>query len=104
MHNHMYNKHRTFEWDEWKNIQNILKHHISFDQATKVFSDPRHLIIKDVQHSQVEPRYFCFGQVGPDMLTVRFTTRGQITRIIGAGYWRQGRKRYHAQNNLHRRP
>ena len=28
------------------------------------------------------------------ILTVRFTMRGQNIRIFGAGYWRQGKKRY----------
>jgi len=27
-------------------------------------------------------------------LTVRFTYRGSVIRIIGAGYWRKGRKIY----------
>jgi len=30
------------------------------------------------------------GRVGEGTLTVRFTYRGNVIRIYGAGYWRKG--------------
>jgi hypothetical protein len=48
----------------------------------------------DVAHSQVEPRFYCFGRLGKGMLSVRFTYRDKVIRIIGAGNWRKGKKVY----------
>ena len=41
---------------------------------------------------------YCFGRVGYGVLTVRFTYRDGIIRIIGAGYWRRGKKIYEEQS------
>jgi hypothetical protein len=38
--------------------------------------------------------------VGDGVLTVRFTYRGAIIRIYGAGFWRKGRKIYEDQNRI----
>ena len=35
---------------------------------------------------------------GGGILTVRFTYRGETIRIIGAGYWRKGKKIYEEKN------
>ncbi len=88
-----------FEWDEKKNIENIKKHGISFFEAQQAFLDPYRLIAKDLDHSITESRYFCFGKVDDEIITVRFTYRGHIIRIIGAGYWRKGRKIYEEERN-----
>ena len=56
------------------------------------------IIAEDLNHSQKEKRYYCFGKVGNEIITVRFTYRGSVIRIIGAGYWRKGRKIYESQN------
>jgi hypothetical protein len=34
-------------------------------------------------------------------MTVRFTYKKRIIRIIGAGYWRKGKKIYDSQNKIH---
>lgn len=84
----------TFEWDEKKNEANIKKHGVSFFDAQRAFLDRHCLIAEDLEHSQTEQRYFCFGKIDGEIMTVRFTYRGQHVRIIGAGYWRAGRRIY----------
>ena len=84
----------TFAWDEAKNRANQEKHGISFEEAQWAFADPNRVIIEDLEHSESEPRYFCLGKVEDGILTVRFTYRQDVIRIIGAGYWRKGRSRY----------
>ena len=37
---------------------------------------------------------------GTGILTVRFTYRNQRIRIIGAGYWRRGKKIYEQTNSI----
>jgi len=83
-----------FEWDEVKNQSNIEKHGVSFEIAKRAFSDPHRLTLLDESHSEKENRYFCIGRVNGGILTVRFVARDDKIRIIGAGYWRKGRKRY----------
>ncbi len=83
-----------FEWDEKKNRENQEKHRVPFNLAQYAFSDPNRVIAEDTSHSQTEQRYYCFGKVGDRIMTVRFTYRKRMIRIIGAGYWRKGRDIY----------
>jgi len=87
-----------FEWNAKKDKENQAKHGISFELAQYVFADPNRIIAEDLNHSQEEKRYYCFGKVGDGIVTVRFTYRVSVIRIIGAGYWRKGRKIYENQN------
>lgn len=88
----------SFEWDVAKDHRNRLKHGVSFALAQRAFFDPRRVIAEDLDHSDSEPRYFCFGLVGGGVMTVRFTWREGRIRIFGAGYWRKGKKIYEQQN------
>ena len=95
-------EHVLFEWDEVKNIVNEEKHGVSFEEAQMAFSDPWRIIYVDVKHSGEEQRLLCFGIVNDQVMTVRFTYREHSIRIIGAGYWRSGRKIYEKEkNNIH---
>lgn len=87
-----------FEWDEDKNLSNQQKHGVSFEEAQHAFLDKRRVIAEDLKHSDHEKRYFCFGKVGGGVLTVRFTYREHVIRIIGAGFWRGGKKIYEEEN------
>ena len=91
----------TFQWDEQKDIENRHKHGVSFALAQQAFFDPKRVIARDLKHGGSEKRYYCMGRVGDGVLTVRFTFRGRIIRIIGAGYWRQGRKFYEKENQIY---
>lgn len=84
-----------FTWNQRKNIENALKHGVKFEDAQKAFFDQYRKIIKDEKHSKSEMRYFCYGKVEDEILTVRFTIRKDTVRIFGAGLWRKGRKIYY---------
>ena len=77
-----------FEWDAEKDKANQRKHGVAFGTAQYAFADPDRVIAEDIGHSRVEKRYYCFGKVAGGILTVRFTYRKGVIRIIGAGYWR----------------
>ncbi len=81
----------SFEWDDSKNKVNQKKHSISFEEAQYAFTDSRRIIAKDLEHSQNEERYYCFGKIDDNVITVRFVYRNNKIRIIGAGYWRKGK-------------
>jgi len=88
----------NFEWDENKNLINKEKHGVTFEKAQYAFKDINRVIAEDIEHSDDEKRYFCFGEVDGGVITVRFTYRDDIIRIFGAGYWRKGRKIYEKNN------
>ena len=92
----------SFEWDEAKNLANQRKHGVSFYEAQYAFLDTRRVIAEDLEHSQKEKRYYCFGlnSQGTGVLTVRFTYRSGRIRIIGAGYWRKGKKVYEQAHSV----
>ncbi len=90
-----------FEWDAQKEKANIAKHGVDFREAQSVFSDPNLIMAADAAHSENEPRLFCIGSSATGgILTVRFTYRGETIRIVGAGYWRKGRKLYEEKNQI----
>jgi uncharacterized DUF497 family protein len=91
----------SFEWDVEKDLENQVKHGVSFAPAQYAFADPRRVIAEDLSHSQTEKRYYCFGVVEGGILTVRFTYRRGLIRIFGAGYWRKGKQIYERENHLH---
>ena len=90
-----------FEWDPEKDLLNRAKHGVSFAEAQSAFADPDRIIAEDLSHSRGEKRYYCFGKAGEGILTVRFTYRRGIIRIIGAGYWRKGKQIYERENQIH---
>ena len=90
-----------FEWSEEKHKSNQEKHGVSFYDDQYVFADPNRIVAKDLKHSQHEKRYYCFGKVHDEIITVRFTYRGDKIRIFGAGYWRKGKKAYEQKNKIH---
>ena len=91
-----------FEWDPNKDLENQQKHGVTFTKAQYAFADPHRIIAEDVAHSDQEQRYYCFGKVGGGVLTVRFTYREGVIRIIGAGYWRKGKVTYEQENTIYR--
>lgn len=46
-----------FQWDQKKNLANIKKHNVSFEEAKTVFFDEKARLIPDPDHSVGEERY-----------------------------------------------
>lgn len=72
-----------------------------FRGRTASVCEPHRVYAEDLAHSGQEKRYYCLGLVDGDVLTVRFTVRGEKVRIIGAGFWRKGRRIYEKENQVH---
>lgn len=88
-----------FEWNDAKNNENVIKHGLSFYDAQEAFFDKNRVVLLDKEHSMLEKRYFCIGKsANGGIVTVRFTIRDSRIRIIGAGYWRKGKKIYEQQD------
>jgi len=95
-------KSADFEWDAAKDHENQKKHAVSFTVAQLAFLDEKRIILEDMEHSSDEKRFYCLGRVAGEILTVRFTYRNNIIRIIGAGFWRKGKKLYEKENKIHK--
>ncbi|MBT8419418.1 MAG: BrnT family toxin, partial [Gammaproteobacteria bacterium] len=50
-----------FEWDTEKARGNRRKHHVSFEQGSTVFQDPRAASLYDQKHSETEDRWVTLG-------------------------------------------
>jgi uncharacterized DUF497 family protein len=95
------NNKSDFEWDANKDKENQVKHGVSFSLAQLAFLDGCRVILEDISHSEEEQRFYCLGKVAEGVLTVRFTYRDSRIRIIGAGYWRKGKKIYEKENGIY---
>lgn len=85
----------TFEWDFEKELDNKARHGCSFKVAMEVFADPKVIHLEDVRHSLDEARYYAVGRISNgEVVTVRYTWRGDVIRIFGAAKWRRWRKYY----------
>ena len=74
-----------FDWDSRKDAENQRKHGVSFAKVQYAFADPHRIIARDITHSTArEQRFFCFGNLGDGIVTVRFTYRKDVIRIFGA--------------------
>ena len=92
----------SFEWDAKKDEENQSKHGVSFAEAQLAFVDPQRVVAEDSLHGSTEKRHYCIGRVGEGIMTVRFTYRESVIRIIGAGYWRKGKRIYEQENKIRR--
>ena len=91
-------QHNAFEWDSFKENGNITKHGMNFEEAASAFLDPFGVLIFDNKHSSTENRWFFIGKTRRGIATIRLTFRNNKIRILGAGYWRNGVKRYEKEN------
>lgn len=87
-----------FVWDLDKELKNVNKHDVKFSEAIKAFNDEKRKVFVDLKHSFHEKRFYCISKVGEGIMTVRFAYHGESIRIIGAGYWRKGRRYYEKEN------
>lgn len=77
----------NFEWDTNKNIINIRKHNVSFEEAASVFFDENAVLFDDPIHSVGEERFLIIGLTTTSKICiVSHCYRGadNIIRIISA--------------------
>ncbi len=76
-----------FSWDKNKNLANIKKHGISFEEAKSVFYDENARLIYDPDHSESEDRFIIIGLSRKfNILVVNhcYRNKDEIIRIISA--------------------
>ncbi len=72
-----------FEWDEPKRLSNLQKHGIDFIRACQIF-DSLTVEFEDNRYDYGEDRFIAIGETQGIILTVVFTYRGDIIRLISA--------------------
>ena len=76
-----------FEWDETKNIVNIKKHQVSFQEASSVFYDDNALLLEDPEHSVSEERYIILGRSANERILIVchcYRENDEVIRIFSA--------------------
>ncbi len=80
----------NFEWDINKNISNLKKHGITFEEAQSIFDDLSAIIFEDDRFTYGESRFIIIGQIYLETLNkyilgiVVYTERADKIRIISA--------------------
>lgn len=72
-----------FEWDDAKERSNVAKHGVDFATAQRIFDGPV-LTRLDTRRDYGEVRHVSVGKVGPAIVVVAHTERGDRRRLISA--------------------
>ena len=71
-----------FEWDDAKAAANLVKHGVTFEEASTVFADPCYILVRDEPHPD---NFWAIGLSGlARLLTVVHVERGARVRVISA--------------------
>jgi uncharacterized protein len=86
----------NFAWNPTKAKSNLLKHGVSFEEASTVFLDVLSVTGADPDHSLGEERWLTFGESALcNFLVVSHTDEVETVRIISARFGtKQERKMY----------
>ena len=90
-----------FEWDELKSEANLIKHGISFDDASDIFYGPVILYPSDRKN---EERWVAVGALENRLIAVIFTRRADAIRIISARRARKYEEREYRNAKMGRSP
>jgi uncharacterized DUF497 family protein len=89
-----------FQSDKRKGRLNLVRHEVSFEEASTVFGDPFSRTIDDPLHSEDEDRYVIIGQsVRERLLVVVHTKRGDSIRIVSACIATPTERRQHEEGS-----
>ena len=70
-----------FEWDEKKNILNVEKHGIDFNDAYEIFNNPTFIKVDNRKNYQ-EKRWIGLGKLKNIIVVIAYTKRKNKVRII----------------------
>lgn len=83
-----------FEWNEIKRLANLQKHRIDFLDATEIFDVPHLKISSDRRQEQ---RWKAIGKIGSDFVTVIYTERNEVIRLISARKARKNERKEYSE-------
>lgn len=81
-------------WDEAKNLENLWKHQISFEEASELFkSGENYVEIFDEEHSVTEDRFIAIGPIRRGLVLIVWTERDEDTIRIISARWAEENER-----------
>ena len=88
-----------FQWDEGNINKNLYKHNVENWECEQVYFNEPLIILDDPKHSYAEKRWAAFGKTDAGrMLTVIFTKRGSIIRVISAKDMKRKERIFYEKN------
>ncbi|MFK8021269.1 MAG: BrnT family toxin [Pseudomonadales bacterium] len=90
-----------FDWDEGNARKSAEKHDVSHGEAEQVFFNQPLLVVQDVKHSEIEPRFHALGFTDARrMLHISFTLRSDesLIRVISARDMHRKERRIYEQS------
>jgi uncharacterized DUF497 family protein len=90
-----------FDWDKRKSDSNLAKHGIDFDGAVEIFYGP---VVLRRSNRNNEERWIAVGSSGNRLITVVFTRRADVIRIISARRARKNEEREYRNAKVGRSP
>jgi uncharacterized DUF497 family protein len=83
-----------FEWDDEKELLNLQKHGVTFEEAKAIFKDPLAVTIDDPEHSDDENRFVTIGiTFFNDVYVIVHADRENRVRIISARHATRAERR-----------
>ena len=88
-----------FQWDEGNINKNLYKHNVENWECEQVYFNEPLIILDDPKHSYAEKRWAAFGKTDAGrMLTVIFTKRGSLIRVISAKDMKRKERIFYEKN------
>lgn len=87
-----------FEWDEQKRQSNLNKHGIDFVRACQIFQGYT-VEFEDNRYNYGEDRFIAIGKTGNQTLTVVYTLRDEVIRLISARKATKNERKIYDENN-----
>src|SRR5210317_435939 len=88
-----------FQWDEGNINKNLDKHIVENWECEQIYFNEPLIILDDLKHSYVEKRWAAFGKTDAGrMLTVIFTKRGRLIRVISARDMKRKERIFYEKN------
>ena len=87
-----------FDWDDGNRDKNYLKHNVRNGECEDIFFNQPLIIVSDAKHSRKEKRYASLGVTdGGRKLTVVFTLRAKLIRVITARDMNRKERRFYGK-------
>jgi len=94
-----FDKFSGFQWDRGNIDKNLIKHNVENWECEQVFFNKPILVLEDPRHSLSEKRWAAFGKTDAErFLSVVFTKRGSLLRVISARDMNKKEKLFYEKN------
>jgi uncharacterized DUF497 family protein len=97
--NELFDQFIGFQWDEGNINKNLYKHKVENWECEQIYFNDPLIILDDFKHSYSEKRWAAFGKTDAGrLLTVIFTKRGSLIRVISARDMKRKERIFYEKN------